>query len=90
MNENQNAEFAWFKRVQGKLRDAFLKEGYDNFEAQELGFLVAQAVRDVPALLHLLEEAGSHSNDEILDAVHAVLSNRFAMNEAARKLSLES
>jgi hypothetical protein len=90
MNENQKIEFAWFKGIQDKLMDAFLKEGYDHPEAQELGFLVAQAVRDVPALLRLLEEDGSHSNDEILAAVHAVLSNRSALNEAAQKLSLES
>ena len=88
MNENQNMEFEWFKGVQDKLMDAFLKEGYDHSEAQELGFLMAQAVRNVPALLRLLEEAGSHSNDEILEAIHAVLSNRSALNEAARKLSL--
>ncbi len=72
MVENQNTEFAWFEDVQDKLTDAFLKEGYTSSESQELGFLVAQGVRDVPALLLLLEEADSHSSDEILDAVHDV------------------
>ena len=87
--EDQNTEFAWFQAAQDKLADAFFKDGHSVIEAQELGFLVAQAVRDVPALLRLLEGVESHSNDEMLDAVHAVLANRFALNEAARKLSLE-
>jgi len=87
--EDQNTEFAWFQGVQDKLTNAFLKDGHSDSEAQELGFLVAQAVRDVPALLRLLEKVESHSSDEILDVVHAVISNRSALNDAARKLALE-
>ena len=89
MDGNESAEFAWFQSVQDKLRDAFLKEGYDHTEAQELGFLIAQAVRDVPPLLRLLGEAEKDSHDEILDAVHMILANRSALYEAARILSLE-
>lgn len=89
VGENQDTEFAWFESVQGKLTAAFLKEGYSLTEARELGFFVAQAVRNVPALLRLLEEAEGHTNDEIVDAIHAVLSSRSALHEAARILSLE-
>ena len=89
MDENQNVEFEWFTDVSEKLTGVFLKDSHDLSEAQELGFLVAQAVRDVPVLLRLLEGAEGHSDDEIMDAVHAVLSNRSALNEAARVLSLE-
>ena len=90
MSENQNTEFEWFDRVQSKLADAFLKDGYSPSESSELGFLMAQGVRDVPALLHLLEETDKHTNDEILDAVHMVLSNRSSLIEVARILGIEA
>jgi hypothetical protein len=90
MNENQEAEFEWFKGVQDRLADAFLKDGHSPAESQELGFLMAQGMRDVPALLRLLEEPDKHSNDEIMDAVHDVLSNRSALIEVARMLGIES
>lgn len=79
----QNEEFNWFESVQDKLADAFLKEGYDTGKAHELGFLVAQSIRDVPSLLRLLDEYPRHLPDEILDAVHMVLANRSALNDAA-------
>ena len=89
MNEDQKTEFEWFKGVQDKLADAFLKDRYTSSESQELGFLMAQCVRDVPVLLRLLEESDRHSHDEIMDAVHAVLSNRSALIEVARMLGIE-
>jgi hypothetical protein len=88
MNDNQKTEFEWFKRVQDKLTDAFLKDGHSPSESQELGFLMAQGVRDVPALLRLLEEPDRHSNNEIMDAVHDVLSNRTALIDVARMLGI--
>ncbi len=90
MNEKQETEFEWFKGVQDKLVDAFLKDGHPPSESQELGFLLAQGMRNVPALLRLLEEPNRHSNDEIMDAVHAVLANRFSLIEVARKLGIET
>jgi hypothetical protein len=90
MNENQKTEFEWFDSVQSKLADAFLKEGFTPSESQELGFLMAQGIRDVPALLSLLEEPERHSNNEILDAVHLVLSNRASLIEVARMLRIEA
>jgi hypothetical protein len=86
MCSKQAEDFAWFKKAQDKLSDAFLKEGYDITKAQELGFLMAQAIRDVPSLLRLLDQEDSDASDEILDAVHMVLSNHSALNEAARML----
>ena len=90
MGENQKTEFEWFKGVQDKLTDAFLKDGHSPSESQELGFLMAQGVRDIPALLRLLEEPDRHSNDEIMAAVHALLSNRSALLEVARMLGIEA
>jgi len=93
MNENQKTEFEWFKGVQDKLADAFLKNGHTPSESQELGFLMAQGVRDVPALLRLLGESDRHSNDEIdeiMNAVHDVLSNRSSLIEVARMLGIEA
>ena len=90
MNENQKTEFERLDRVQSKLADVFLKDGYTPSESQELGFLMAQGMRDVPALLCLLEEPDRHSNDEILDAVHMVLSNRSSLIEVARILGIEA
>jgi hypothetical protein len=90
MDESQKAEFEWFKGVQDKLTDAFLKDGHTPSESQELGFFMAQGVRDVPVLLRLLEESDRHSTDEIMDAVHAVLSNRSALIEVARLLGIEA
>ena len=90
MDENQKTESDWFEGVREKLTGAFLKDGHTPSESQELGFLMAQGVRDVPSLLRLLEEPDRHSNDEIMDAVHDVLSNRSALIEVARMLSLES
>ena len=90
MDENPKTEFDWFEGVQNKLTDAFLKDGRTPSESRELGFLMAQGVRDVPSLLRLLEEPDRHSNDEVMDAVHDVLSNRSALIEVARMLSLES
>lgn len=86
MNEEEKREFEQFKSVEEKLTRAFV-EGYNHPQAQELGFYVAQAIRDVPALLKMLENYESHSNDEILDAIHAVVSNHFSLTEANRVLS---
>jgi hypothetical protein len=90
MNENQKTEFEWVNGVQDKLADAFLRDGYTPSESQELGFLMAQGIRDVPALLCLLEESDRHSNGEIMDAIHEVLSNRSSLVEVARTLGIET
>jgi hypothetical protein len=90
MDENQETEFEWFKGVQDKLTDTFLRDGHSPSESQELGFLMAQAVRDVPALLRVLEEPDRHSNDEIMDAIYDVLSNRYSLIEVARMLGIEA
>jgi hypothetical protein len=86
MNAEQKKEIEQFEILQAKLTKA-LVEGYDHPNAQELGFFVAQAIRDVPTLLQLLEETDKHSNDEILDAVHMVVANHFALSEANRLLT---
>ena len=86
MNEEEKREFEQFKIVAEKLTRAFV-EGYNHAHAQELGFYVAQAIRDVPVLLRLLDDYESHSNDEILDAIHAVVSNHSSLTEANRLLT---
>jgi hypothetical protein len=86
MNQDEKREFERFTIVAEKLTRAFV-EGYKHRHAQELGFLVAQAIRDVPALLRMLDDYESHSNDEILDAIHAVVSNHFSLTEANRLLT---
>ena len=90
MSEKQKTEFEWFNGVRDKLIDAFLKDSYPASESQELGFHMAQGIRDVPALLRLLGEPDRYSNDEIMDAVHDVLSNRSALLEVARMLGIEA
>jgi glycerol-3-phosphate dehydrogenase len=83
MTEDQAAEFAWFESLQNKLIKVFLKEDYSQQQAEELGFFVAQGIRDVPPLLRLLDEIEQHSTDEIMDAIYDVLSNRSALKEAS-------
>ena len=82
MNQDQQQEFENFEIVREKLIRAFV----DHPDAQKLGFYVAQAIRDVPTLLGLLNDSENHSNEEILDAIHAVVANHFALSEANRLL----
>lgn len=82
MNKDSLVEFTWFKGIQDKLTKVLVEAGFDSPQSEELGFLLAQAIRDVPHLLHLLNEIEQHSTDEIMDAVHMVLANRFALEEA--------
>jgi cell fate (sporulation/competence/biofilm development) regulator YlbF (YheA/YmcA/DUF963 family) len=86
MNEEEKREFEQFKIMQEKLTRAFV-EGYNHPDAQELGVYVAQAIRDVAKLLKLLDDYENHSTDEILDAIHAVVSNHFSITEANRLLT---
>ena len=86
MNEEQKREFEQFEIIKDKLVRAFA-EGYKHPSSAELGFYVAHAIRDVPALLRMLDEYETHSNDEILDAIHAVVSNHFSLSEANRILT---
>ena len=79
----ETAEFDGFEGLQSKLVTVFLTDGYPRREAEAAGFLFAQAIRDVPPLLHLLDEAERHTPDKIMDAVHMVLANRHALREAA-------
>jgi hypothetical protein len=86
MSADEKREFEQFNIIQEKLTRAFA-EGYNHPQAEQLGFCVAQAIRNVPSLLKLLDEYEKHSTDEILDAVHDVVSNHFALSEANRLLT---
>lgn len=86
MSEQEENEFTWFNDIQTKLKDAFIK-GYNHPQAEELAFYVAQAIRNVPTLLQLLSAPEKYSNDEILDAIHAVVANHLALNEANQILT---
>ena len=86
MTGEQEIEFAWFNDIEAKLKRVFI-EGYNHPQAEELGFYVAQAIRNLPTLLRLLEKPENHSNDEILDAVHGVVCNHLALNEANQILT---
>lgn len=86
MKQDADDEFNEFEEIREKLSRAFA-EGYNHVEAQDLGFYVAQAVRDVPPLLRMLEQYDQHSNDEILEAVHDFVANHFALSEANRLLT---
>ena len=85
MSEDEKREFEEFNVVQEKLTRAFT-DGYNHPQAEQLGFCVAQAVRNVPNLLRMLNDYEKHSTDEILDAVHDVVSNHFSLSEANRLL----
>ncbi|HEX8650295.1 MAG TPA: hypothetical protein VF708_05615 [Pyrinomonadaceae bacterium] len=80
------AELKWFETSKNKLKEVFLKEGYNSQESEELGFQIAQGVRDVPRLISILENVENFSNDQIMDAIYDVLTNQFALEEAARVL----
>jgi hypothetical protein len=86
MNDTEKREFERFNQIAEKLTRAF-EEGYNHPQSQELGFYVAQAIRDVPELFRMLDDFEAHSNDEILDAIHAVVSNHFSLSEANRLLT---
>ena len=83
MNQDQQKEFEQFETLQAKLVRAF----FEHPDAQDLGFLVAQALRDVPTLFKLLDDYENQSNEDVLDAIHAVVSNHFALSEANRILT---
>ena len=89
MNEEQQAEFARFEGIENKLIEVFKEDGYDFLQAQELGFFVAQAMRNVPPLLRLLDGVEQHSTDEIMDAVHGFLCNHYAFEQAHRIIMRE-
>jgi hypothetical protein len=82
---DRDLEFEKFQNIQEKLKAVFAKE-YVHVDAEQLAFLVAQSIRDVPKLLRLLEDSENHSNDKILDAVHDVVANHLALTEANRML----
>jgi hypothetical protein len=88
MDEENKAEFKWFEEIQDKLCKACLAAGFDQQTAEQFGFCVAQGIRDVPALLRLLNESDQHSTDEIMHAVHMVLANRASLSEAAQLVGL--
>jgi hypothetical protein len=83
------SDVAWFENIQATLARALVSEGYDNSQARDLAFSVAQGIRDVPPLIRLLE-GNDASADEILEAVHDVVSNRYSLIDAAKMLSLDT
>ncbi len=80
--EKQKTEFIWFEELQNNLVTVFKSEGFDQVEAEELGFCVAQGVRNVPSLLKMLSKLEQYTSDEVMDAVHDVLANIHALQEA--------
>lgn len=83
MVDDSAAEFEWFQALQNKLIKVFLAENYTQHEAEEASVFLAQAIRNVPSLLRLLDEFEECSIEEIMEAVHDVLANRFALQDAA-------
>jgi hypothetical protein len=75
-----------FNDIQARLKEVFIK-GYNHPQAEELAFFVAQAIRDVPTLLRLLNAQEKYSNEEIIDAVHNVVANHHALSEANQILT---
>jgi hypothetical protein len=87
MDTESLAEFKKFEEVQNKLIKVLLEDGYIQKESEEIGFFIAQGIRDVPTLLGLLDEVEAHSTDEIMNAIYNVLLNRSALEEAYKLLS---
>jgi hypothetical protein len=86
---NESEEKQWFLNLQKQIENVLLKDGYSQKQSEELSFFVAQAVRDVPRLLTLLEKPEDSSTEEIMDAIHLFLSNQFAFQEANKILMRE-
>jgi hypothetical protein len=85
-DEKTEEELKWFDCLSGRIVEVLRKDNYSQQQAEELGFFIAQTIRDVPRLLALLEKSENHSVDEVMDSIHDFLSNQFAFQQAHKLL----
>ncbi len=85
--EDTSLEFDMFEDVRRKLVEVFERAGYTELDAEKVALYIVQGIRDVPKLIAMLGEADSHTQEEISEAINAVLLNASAMEKARAFLS---
>jgi glycerol-3-phosphate dehydrogenase len=87
MIDDPSLEFDMFEDARQRLVEVLVRQGRDLLEAEKIALYVIQGLRDMPKLITMLSESGSHSAANILQALYLVLDNASAL-EKAREILL--
>ncbi|HEX8143572.1 MAG TPA: hypothetical protein VF553_13305 [Pyrinomonadaceae bacterium] len=82
MIDDTSLEFDMFEDMRRKLVELFVTEGYERLEAEKIALYVVQGVREVPKLLAALAEISADARADVLETLHAVLDNAWALTKA--------
>lgn len=88
MIDDTSLEFDMFEDMRRKLVELLVAEKYERLEAEKIALYVIQGVREVPKLLSALAEIRGGARREVVETLHAVLENAWAL-EKAKALLLE-
>jgi hypothetical protein len=88
MIDDNSLEFDMFEDMRRKLVELLVAEKYERLEAEKIALYVVQGVREVPKLLSALSKIKGDARAEVLETLHAVLENAWAL-EKAKAMVLE-
>ena len=88
MIDDTSLEFDMFEDMRRKLVELLVAEKYERLEAEKIALYVIQGVREVPKLMSALAKNSVNARAEVLETLHAVLENAWAL-EKAKALVLE-
>jgi hypothetical protein len=86
MIEDNSMEFDMFEDVRRTLVAVFEKDGHERLVAEKLALYLVQGMRDVPKLITMLVEESTHTQEQVLQAIHDVLDNSLAFEKARNLL----
>jgi hypothetical protein len=82
MIDDTSLEFDMFEDMRRKLVELLVAERYERLEAEKIALYVIQGVHEVPKLLSSLAKIRPEARAEVLETLHAVLENAWALDKA--------
>ena len=82
MIDDNSLEFDMFEDMRRKLVELLVAERYERIEAEKIALYVVQGVREVPKLLSALAKIRADARAEVLETLHDVLENAWALDKA--------
>lgn len=87
MIEDNSMEFDMFEDVRRRLVTIFERDGNERLVAEKLALYLVQGMRDVPKLITMLVEDGTHTQEQLTKSIRDVLDNALAFEKARNLLS---
>lgn len=87
MIEDNSMEFDMFEDVRRTLVTVFERDGHERLVAEKLALYLVQGMRDVPKLITMLVEDGSHTQEQLIKSIRDVMNNALAFEKARKLLS---